>query len=123
MEYMAYNKRKIGETYEKKAGAFLEQMGYEILAYNYRSRQGEIDIIARDEEYLVFCEVKYRSGKQSGHPSEAVDYKKQRNLSRCALYYIMKEADLDTACRFDVVSICGEQISVVKNAFDYIGGA
>ena len=121
MEYMAYNKRKIGETYEKKAGAFLEQMGYEILAYNFRSRQGEIDIIARDEEYLVFCEVKYRSGKQSGHPSEAVDYKKQRNLSRCALYYIMKEKKEDVPCRFDVVSICGEEITVLKNAFDYVG--
>lgn len=120
---MAYNKRKIGTDYEKIAGEYLEKQGYKILAYNYRNRQGEIDIIARDGEYLVFCEVKYRSGTKSGHPSEAVDYKKQKKLSRCALYYIMKEADLDTACRFDVVSICGEQISVVKNAFDYIGGA
>ncbi|MGN1267155.1 MAG: YraN family protein [Dorea sp.] len=118
---MTYNKRKIGAEHEKEAGAYLEKMGYEILTYNYRTRQGEIDIVAKDGEYLVFCEVKYRSGTKSGHPSEAVNYKKQKNLSRCALYYIMKETTGDIPCRFDVVSVCGKEITVLKNAFDYIG--
>ncbi len=118
---MAYNKRKIGTEYERIAGKYLEREGYVILAYNYRCRLGEIDIVAREGNYLVFCEVKYRSGTKSGHPSEAVDFKKQKILSRCALYYIMKENAREVPCRFDVISIYDEQIMVIKNAFDYIG--
>lgn len=117
---MAENKRKIGAEYEKIAGAYLEKQGYEILEYNYGSRQGEVDIIAKDGEYLVFCEVKYRATQQSGHPSEAVNYKKQKALSKCALYYIMKKKIEEAPCRFDVISICGEKITLLKNAFDFI---
>ncbi len=117
---MIENKRKIGAEYEKVAGAYLEKSGYVILEYNYRTRQGEIDIIARDGEYLVFCEVKYRTNQQSGHPLEAVNYKKQKALSKCALSYIMKKKIQDIPCRFDVVSICGEEILVLKNAFDLV---
>ena len=88
---MAENKRKIGEKYERRAGAYLEEKGYEILEYNFRCRTGEVDIIARDGEYLVFCEVKYRRGTEKGYPSQAVDVRKQRILSRCALYYLMEK--------------------------------
>lgn len=116
---MAENKRKIGAEYEKTAAEYLKNIGYEILEYNYRSRQGEIDIVAKDGEYLVFCEVKYRANQQSGHPSEAVNDKKQRALSKCALYYIMKKKMEDVPCRFDVVSICGKEITLLKNAFDF----
>ena len=54
---MRENNRAIGSKFEKEAGAYLKKHGYEILEYNYRCRAGEIDIIARDGEYLVFCEV------------------------------------------------------------------
>lgn len=118
---MAYNKRRIGTEKEKLAGAYLEKNGYEIIEYNYRCRQGEIDIIAKEGGYLVFCEVKYRSGTKSGTPFEAVDYKKQRTISRCALFYITKKHLGYLPCRFDVVSITDEEIQVLKNAFDYIG--
>ena len=64
---MAENKRKIGEKYERRAGVYLAEQGYELLEYNFRCRMGEIDIIARDKGCLVFCEVKYRSGDGSGH--------------------------------------------------------
>ena len=60
------SKRKTGAEYEQKAGAYLEGQGYEILEYNYRCRTGEIDIVARDGEYLVFCEVKYRASGGGG---------------------------------------------------------
>ena len=86
---MAENKRKIGEKYERRAGAYLEEKGYEILEYNFRCRSGEIDIIARDGEYLVFCEVKYRAGNGKGHPAEAVGFRKQSVISKCALYYMV----------------------------------
>lgn len=115
------NKRSLGTAYEKKAGAYLESEGYEILEYNFRYRRGEIDIIARDGEYLVFCEVKYRKDSGAGHPAEAVDGVKQRKISQCALYYITSHHLMDVACRFDVVTIEGEEIQLIQNAFDYVG--
>ena len=117
---MTYNKRQIGTEKEKLAGAYLEKNGYEIIEYNFRCRQGEIDIIAKDGEYLVFCEVKYRSGTKAGNPLEAVDYKKQRVISRCAFFYITRKHWEYLPCRFDVISVTDSEIQVVKNAFDYI---
>lgn len=121
MTFQKYNKRQIGSLYEKRAGEYLLKCGYEILEYNFRCRLGEIDIIARDGNYLVFCEVKYRAGKGAGHPLEAVDVRKQRVISKCAAYYLKIKNLYDIPCRFDVVSIEGETISLVKNAFEYIG--
>lgn len=119
---MGGNRRETGAKYERKAGKFLESQGYEILEYNYRCRLGEIDIIARDGEYLVFCEVKYRSDSKSGHPAEAVDRKKQQTISKCALYYITRRGMWEQASRFDVVSFEGDETTIYQNAFDYIGG-
>lgn len=119
---MAENKRKTGARYERRAGEYLTGKGYEILEYNYRCRMGEIDIVARDGEYLVFCEVKYRSDDVSGHPAEAVDLKKQQVISRCALFYLASHGLSDMACRFDVVSFEGDNMTLFVNAFDYIGG-
>lgn len=119
------NKRSTGGRYEQMAGNYLEKKGYQILEYNYRCRFGEIDIIAKDGSYLVFCEVKYRSSLYKGDPLEAVDRKKQQVLSKCALYYVTKQGLFDDSCRFDVVGISGksgdESIKLVQNAFDYIG--
>lgn len=114
------NNRRTGSYYEKLAGEYLMQNGYEILEYNYRCKTGEIDIIARDGEYLVFCEVKYRADDRKGHPSEAVDLAKQRVISKCALYYMMVNAIEDMPCRFDVVSIEKDEITLYRDAFDYI---
>lgn len=119
---MGKNQRRTGAIYEQKAGAYLESQGYEILEYNYRCRSGEIDIIARDGEYLVFCEVKYRSCLKSGYPAEAVGRKKQQVISRCALYYMACRGMTNVPCRFDVVSFEGDAVTVYRNAFDYIGG-
>lgn len=116
------NQREVGTAYEKMAGAYLETQGYEILEYNFRCRQGEIDIVARDGTYLVFVEVKYRRNGSAGNPLEAVNRKKQQTISRAALYYCMKQGyGMDMPCRFDVVAIMGEEISLVRNAFAYCG--
>ena len=85
---MENNRRAVGTWYERKAGEYLEALGYEIIQYNYRCKKGEIDLIARDGEYLVFCEVKYRSKAVMGHPLEAVGFHKQQVISRCALWYL-----------------------------------
>lgn len=116
-----WNKRKTGSFYEKQAGAYLERLGYQIIEYNYRCKAGEIDIIARDGVYLVFCEVKYRKDDRKGAPTEAVNLKKQQVLSKCALFYGTEKNCLDMPCRFDVIGICGQQIELIKNAFEYIG--
>ena len=118
---MENNRRRTGARYEQTAGRYLETRGYQILEYNYRCRRGEIDIIARDQECLVFCEVKYRSGPGAGDAAEAVDAKKQRKLSVCALFYLTSHGLMDTPCRFDVVSITGNKIRLYRDAFPYAG--
>lgn len=124
------NYRQIGARYERMAGAYLEAQGYQILEYNYRCRSGEIDIIAKDGEYLVFCEVKYRRDTSRGDPADAVDVKKQRVLSRCALQYLSARRLKDQPCRFDVIGILGREdrekgnmpvLEHYKHAFDCVG--
>lgn len=117
---MKQNNRAVGTDYERVAGAYLETLGYCILEYNFRCRSGEIDIIARDGEYLVFCEVKYRESQVKGHPLEAISVVKQRRISRCASFYLQTHKLQDMPCRFDVVGILGEEITLLKNAFDFI---
>lgn len=111
------NRRKTGADYERAAGFYLEQEGWKILEYNYRTRNGEIDIVARDGEYLVFCEVKYRSGRGKGSPLEAVDGRKQQRIFRCAACYLTERGNTDALCRFDVIGIEGTAVTHVKNAF------
>ena len=115
------NNRRTGTGYERKAGAYLESLGYKIVTYNYRCRLGEIDLIARDGEYLVFVEVKYRATGVSGYPAEAVDARKQQTIAKCAMHFLMKQGNDDVPCRFDVVAIAGaegqEEITLYKDAF------
>ena len=112
--------KRTGLYYETQAAAFLEKQGYKILERNFRCSAGEIDLIAREGEYLCFVEVKYRSKREAGTPEEAVDGKKQKRISRAALYYLMRQGLGDTTpCRFDVVGIRPEEIRVTKNAFTF----
>ncbi len=114
------NQREVGTSYEQKAGVFLTKKGYQVLEYNYRCRIGEIDIIAKDGAYLVFVEVKYRKNAKKGYPIEAVGLRKQQKISMVASYYCMQKGMWDTVpCRFDVVAILGEEITLLQNAFEY----
>ena len=79
------NRRETGSRYEKQAAVFLEQKGYEILEMNFRCRRGEIDLVARDGEYLVFVEVKYRADLRCGRPAEAVTPAKIQRIRTAAL--------------------------------------
>ena len=112
------NKRAVGSRYEAEAAVFLEKLGYKILEQNYRDRLGEIDIVAREGAYLVFVEVKYRKDGRCGHPEEEVAGRKQQRIRHTARYYLYShQYGEDTACRFDVVSIDGDRIRVVRDAF------
>ena len=74
------NKRELGSEYETRACKFLEDKGYSIIERNFYSKHNEIDIIARDKEYLVFIEVKYRRDNTKGTPLDAVNYSKRKNI-------------------------------------------
>lgn len=116
------NKRELGTEKETAAAAFLENCGVRILERNFRCRQGEIDLIGRDGEYLVFFEVKYRKNETAGHPAEAVGRQKQRTICRVSDYYRYgRQYGMDCAVRYDVIAVMDQQISWYRNAFDYIG--
>ncbi|MCR4924089.1 MAG: YraN family protein [Lachnospiraceae bacterium] len=102
------------------AAEYLSSRGLRILCTNFRSRQGEIDIVAKEGLTVVFCEVKYRRNRGLGLPSEAVNRKKQRIICRVADFYRCRYALPDnTDYRFDVISILDNEISWYKNAFEY----
>jgi putative endonuclease len=122
MDMNRQNDREMGAAFEEKACAYLQQKGLMILDRNFHVRQGEIDIIARDCETIVFVEVKYRKNAAKGLPEEAVGIRKQRQICKIALFYLaFHRLPLSTPCRFDVVAICGEEIRWIQNAFPYIG--
>ena len=99
------NKRSVGSIYEQLAAEQLINMGYSVLACNYRNRFGEIDIIAKDGDTICFCEVKYRRDNGCGRALEAVGYSKQKKIISVARYYLMKHGlDEWTPCRFDVIA-------------------
>lgn len=97
----------------------MKKQGLQIVDKNFRCRSGEIDLIARDHEYLVFVEVKYRSSRSSGYASEAVNSMKQRRISRAARFFLLRYGYGEPPCRFDVVAIDGQKIQWIQNAFDY----
>jgi putative endonuclease len=115
----------IGRQGEDLAVDWLRAHGYTLVARNYRRRFGEVDVIARQGEYLVFIEVKTRSSSRFGSPFDAVTLRKQQQLSRIAKDYLVRNKIMDTPCRFDVLSIIlaedsSPTIDIVVNAFEYI---
>lgn len=97
--------KELGERGERAAVRFLERRGYEILERNWTCSAGEADIIATDEDTLIFIEVKTRSNLEHGLPEEAVDEAKRRRYERIAAYFLKDYDGADVAVRFDVVSI------------------
>lgn len=114
------NKRKLGARIEQTVKEYLLRHGFIILEMNYRCKQGEIDIIAQDEAYYVFIEVKYRSTVKYGAPQEAVGTAKQKRICKAAQYYLYSHNLSEfTPVRFDVAGILENKITYLKNAFDF----
>lgn len=115
------NTREKGAQKESEVCAYLLSKGVRIQEKNFWSRQGEIDIIGYDGDYLVFFEVKYRAGRTKGSAAEAVGLAKRRKICQVADYYrMLHHCAEDTPLRFDVVAVDGERVTWIKNAFDYI---
>ena len=102
----------------------MKEKGYRILEVNYRCPIGEIDIVARDKNELVFIEVKTRKSGALGYPEQAVGVKKQKKISQLALWYLQEKKINDANARFDVVAIlmlpAGQDIRLIRNAFDFM---
>ncbi len=115
--------KEIGDFGEEMACSYLEEHGITVLKRNFHAKFGEIDIIAKDGETIVFAEVKTRLSKDYGTPSEFVDFRKQEKIIQTALYYLGND---DTDMRFDVVEVmykpAGDamlvtEINHIKSAF------
>ena len=124
---MTLKKKELGAKGEEKAVRYLQNRGYRVLERNYRTRLGEIDVIAEQGDDLVFIEVKTRSGNHFGSPFESVTHQKQKQLSKVALEYISKQDCHNRPSRFDVVGIELQEgdntfqdaaIELLQNAFD-----
>lgn len=105
-------------SYEKLAGRFYEDQGFEILARNWRAGRLEIDLIVQRDNLIVFVEVKSASSKLFGHPVERVDEKKTVNLTRAAQQFIEQNKVDNCDLRFDVVTFVDGQIEHFPGAFD-----
>ena len=114
------NKRQKGAIYEEIASNYLIEQGIKIITKNYQIKQGEVDIIAEDKDYLIFVEVKYRKNADFGYPYEAVSKTKQRKICLVARQYCYMN-QIAKQVRYDVISICGEEITWYQNAFEHIG--
>ena len=115
------DKIAFGKIGEELACRELERRGYAIVARRYRRRGGELDIIARDGDTMVFVEVKARHGYAFGQAAESVGFIKRRRMARLAMGYVMRHRLANRPCRFDVVSIHFDEarpvIEVFQNAF------
>ena len=120
---MVDNRKVLGESGERQARRLLKKAGYRILESNYRTRVGELDVVAFEDGEIVFVEVKTRSGDDFGSGAEAVNLAKQRKLTTMARVYLQdKNVGDERPCRFDVVEIeCGPQGEwsgrIIRDAF------
>ena len=101
-----------GHQAEQRAVTFLLQSGLEILQRNFRCRRGEVDVIARDGDDLVFVEVRWRSDNRRGGAGESIDHHKQRRLVAAARFYLMRYPDGPPPCRFDAILLEGRGMAL-----------
>jgi putative endonuclease len=106
-----------GRKGERIACRYLLRLGFDILARRYCTRSGELDIVALEQDTLVFIEVKTRSSREFGEPWEFVDWQKQQILRRTAEEFIADHNLGQYAYRFDIISVLGREASLFRNAF------
>ncbi len=120
---MTFARINSGKKGEGLAISYLKKQGYEIIEKNYKTKLGEIDIIADCKGCVCFVEVRAKNSLSFGAPEETIIKRKQLQISKAALAYIKRYKLEDESCRFDVVSIKGvdspvPEIKLIKNAFD-----
>ena len=111
---------QIGKTGEKQAAQYLEEKGVIVLTMNYHTPYGEIDIIGKKEEMVIFCEVKTRTSKDFGFPEESITAKKKNALINSSLFYLQENDLLNSPWRIDVIAILKKDHSI---QYDWIENA
>jgi putative endonuclease len=115
-------RQRLGESGEDLACRELTNRGYAILERRYRTRHGEIDIVAQDGETIVFVEVRVKTTREFGTAAESVTPSKQRRVVAMAVDYLARNNAINRPCRFDVVAIDGigkeRRIAIIRSAFD-----
>ncbi len=123
---MADTRKQFGKRGEELAVSLLRKKGYKVIERNFRTRTGEIDIVAKHRGRIVFVEVKARKSGCYGDPKFAVTAQKKRKISMVALEYLKKHHSLQTPARFDVVTIqsanTGAKVEIIPNAFELAYG-
>lgn len=111
-------RRALGDNAEQRACRFLQAKGLTLIVQNFRSRIGEIDLIMRDKQDVVFVEVRSRAQNYYGSAIESINETKQKKILATALFFLQQRNWLDQVnCRFDVIGICQNQIEWIPNAF------
>jgi putative endonuclease len=119
--------KPLGQRGEDAAARYLRRAGCKVLARSSRLWPGEIDLVALDGRTIVFVEVKTRTSRDAGHPSEAVDQRKQRRLTVLAVTFLKRHGLLEYPARFDVIAVVWPanrrrpMIEHFPNAFDAVG--
>lgn len=111
------NNRRLGIEGENIAAEYLKRHGYDILERNFACKTGEIDIICKQKNTLVFVEVKARENTFFGMPAEAVTQSKIRSIVRTAQAYLVKSGRLNCPCRFDIVEVLRGEVNHIEDAF------
>ncbi|MBE0477838.1 YraN family protein [Candidatus Aerophobetes bacterium] len=116
-------RKDVGKKGEQVALSFLRKKGYKILDRNFRCRFGELDIVAEEDNQIIFIEVRSCRSLNFGSPLQSLDYFKKKRLTRLALFYLTSHNLKNASCRFDVVAVVFEEgskigsINLIKNAF------
>jgi putative endonuclease len=108
--------RGVGFDKEKEALLYIKKLKYKILTTNFTTKFGEIDIVAKDKDTLVFIEVKYRKSLYAGTPQEAVTFAKQQKIIKSAIVYVKKN-NIKSDIRFDIIAIYNNKIELIQSAF------
>jgi putative endonuclease len=121
------DRKQRGQAAEDAAARYLQSQGYKIVVRNWRTRHGELDIIAEDRIVLAFVEVRSKKADDATTPQETVTGTKQRQVSQAAVAYVSQHNVQDRDCRFDVVEVFLNEdgkpvrINLIKNAFELQG--
>ena len=111
-------RKRAGDYGEAAAEGFLRGKGHAILQRKYIAAGGEVDIITKDGETLVFVEVKHRKAAVLGAPVQAVTSAKQQRIAKAAMQYLAEIGDMDAMCRFDVVEVVGREMLEINHIVD-----
>ena len=114
---MTEARQALGRSGEQAVAVWYEARGWSVLARNFRCRYGEIDLILRQHDEVVFCEVKARRGRSFGDAFEKVDQRRQGRLRRAAVHWLSLEPRGAASVRFDVAAVRDGVIEVIEGAF------